>query len=55
MNLMLLRAALRGLSNCRPLLDTPLLQGALHLLDAVAARDGETALEEYDRLFYRLK
>ena len=56
MNLILLRAQLRGLSAFRSLLDTPMLKDALQLLDAAAARrDGEGALAAYDQMFYRLK
>ena len=55
MNLILLRAQLRGLSAFRPLLDTPMLRDVLQLLDAAAQRDGEGALAAYDQLFYRLK
>ena len=54
MNLILLRARLRGLSAYRPLLDTPMLKAALQLLDAAARRDGEEALAAYDQMFYRL-
>ncbi len=55
MNLTVLRAALRGLSAYRPLLETPVLESALRFLDAAAQKDGEAALEAYDRLFYRLR
>ena len=55
MNLILLRAKLRGLSAFRSLLDTPMLKDALQLLDAAARRDGEGALAAYDQMFYRLK
>ncbi len=55
MNLILLRAQLRGLSAFRSLLDTPMLKNALQLLDAAARRDGEGALAAYDQMFYRLK
>ena len=55
MNLMLLRAALRGLSAYRPLLDAPVLSGAAAFLDAAARRDGEAALEAYNQLFYCLR
>lgn len=55
MNLILLRAQLRGLSAFRSLLDTPILKDALQLLDAAARRDGEGALAAYDQMFYRLK
>ena len=55
MNLILLRAQLRGLSAFRPLLDTPMLKDALQLLDAAARRDGEGALAAYDQMFYLLK
>ena len=55
MNLILLRAQLRGLSAFRSLLDTPILKDALQLLDAAACRDGEGALAAYDQMFYRLK
>ena len=40
MNLILLRAQLRGLSAFRSLLDTPMLKDALQLLDAAARRGG---------------
>ena len=55
MNLILLRAQLRGLSAFRSLLDTLMLKDALQLLDAAARRDGEGALAAYDQMFYRLK
>ena len=55
MNLILLRAQLRGLSAFRSLLDTPMLKDALQLLDAAARRGGEGALAAYDQMFYRLK
>ena len=55
MNLILLRAQLRGLSAFRSLLDTPMLKDALQLLDAAAHRDGEGALAAYDQMFYLLK
>ena len=55
MNLILLRAQLRGLSAFRSLLDTPMLKDALQLLDAAARRDGEGALAAYDQMFYHLK
>ena len=55
MNLILLRAQLRGLSAFRSLLDTPMLKDTLQLLDAAARRDGEGALAAYDQMFYRLK
>ena len=55
MNLILLRAQLRGLSAFRSLLDTPMLKDARQLLDAAARRDGEGALAAYDQMFYRLK
>ena len=55
MNLILLRAQLRGLSAFRSLLDTPMLKDALQLLDAAARWDGEGALAAYDQMFYRLK
>ena len=55
MNLILLRAQLRGLSAFHSLLDTPMLKDALQLLDAAARRDGEGALAAYDQMFYRLK
>ena len=55
MNLILLRAQLRGLSAFRSLLDTPMLKDALQLLDAAARRDGEGALAAYDQMFYLLK
>lgn len=55
MNLILLRAQLRGLSAFRSLLDTPMLKDALQLLDAAARRDGEGALAAYDQMFYCLK
>ena len=55
MNLILLRAQLRGLSAFRSLLDTPLLKDALQLLDAAARRDGEGPRAAYDQMFYRLK
>ena len=55
MELTAMRAALRGLSAFRSLLDTPMLKDALQLLDAAARRDGEGALAAYDQMFYRLK
>ena len=54
MNLILLRAQLRGLSAFRSLLDTLMLKDALQLLDAAARRDGEGALAAYDQMFYLL-
>ena len=55
MNINQLRAALEGLSAFRPLLDTPVLGGALHLLQALHRGDGAGALGEYHQLFYRLR
>ncbi len=55
MNLILLRASLRGLSAYRALLDTPVLSEVLRLLDAIAQKEGETALEAYNQLFYDLR
>ena len=55
MELTAMRAARRGLSAFRSLLDTPMLKDALQLLDAAARRDGEGALAAYDQMFYLLK
>ena len=55
MNWTVLRAALRGLSAYRPVLDAPMLREAAALVDAAAHRDGEAALGAYEALFYRLR
>ena len=54
MNLTVLRAALRGLSAYRPLLEAPVLKSALRFLDAAVQKDGEAALEAAaERAFVR--
>ena len=50
-----LRAALLGLSAFRGLLEEPLLAEVRRLLDALAAQQGEEALEAYANIFYRLR
>ena len=55
MELLLLRAALRGLSAYRTMLEQPLLNTALTLVDSLCAGAGEKALEAYTALFYALR
>jgi len=50
-----LRAALRGISAYRNVLEAPLMVTACRLLDALAEGDGQTALEAYAALFYDLR
>ncbi len=50
-----LRAALRGISAYRNLLDAPLMKTACRLLDALKAGDGQASLEAYATLFYDLR
>ena len=52
MELLLLRAALRGLSAYRTMLEQPLLNTALTLVDSLCTGEGEKALEAYTALFY---
>ncbi len=55
MSLQKVRAALLGVSAYKSLLALPLPQRFLHLLDALAARQGEEALAAYTDFFYQLK
>ena len=55
MELLLLRAALRGLSAYRTMLEQPLLNTALTLVDSLCTGEGEKALEAYTALFYALR
>lgn len=55
MELNALRMSLRGISAFRDLLAQPVLRHALRLLDALAAEQGEQALEAYTDLFYTLR
>ena len=50
-----LRAALRGLSAYREIKTQPVMAQALRLLDALAQRQGEEALDAYTALFYQLR
>lgn len=47
--------ALLGLATCRDLLREPLMLQVRALLDALAAGDGEDALEHYTEIFYGLR
>lgn len=55
MELNALRAALRGVSAFRGLKERPVLAHAVELLDALALRRGEDALDAYTALFYALR
>ncbi len=55
MSLQKVRAALLGVSAYKNLLVLPLPQRFVHLLDALAARQGEEALAAYTDFFYQLK
>ena len=50
-----IRPALLGLTTCRDLLREPLMLQVRALLDALAAGDGEAALEHYTEIFYGLR
>ena len=50
-----LRAALMGVSTCRPLMEEPLMQAVRELLDALVKNRGEAALEAYTNVFYLLR
>ena len=50
-----IRPALLGLTTCRDLLREPLMRQVRALLDALAAGDGEDALEHYTEIFYGLR
>lgn len=50
-----IRPALLGLTTCRDLLREPLMRQVRALLDALAAGDGEAALEHYTEIFYGLR
>ena len=50
-----IRPALLGLATCRDLLREPLMLQVRALLDALAAGDGEDALEHYTEIFYGLR
>ncbi len=55
MNASALRAALLGVSAYKGILTRPVMAGALRLLDALAAKQGEQALTAYTDLFYALQ
>ena len=55
MELTTLRAALRSVSAYRDLIKHPVLCQAAQLLDALAGRQGERALDAYTELFYMLR
>lgn len=50
-----MRPALLGLTTCRDLLREPLMMQVRSLLDALAAENGEGALNAYTELFYGLR
>jgi len=50
-----LRAALRGVSAFRALMDTAVMHSAVMLLDALCHREGEAALDAYTALFHTLR
>ena len=50
-----IRPALLGLATCRDLLREPLMLQVRALLDALAAGNGEDALEHYTEIFYGLR
>ncbi len=55
MNLTLLRMKLRSITAYRDLLNSPIMTGAITLLDQVCQRDWEAAVEEYAALFHALR
>ena len=55
MTLDMLRCALRGVAAYRHIVEEPLLQRVLSLLDKLGAGDGAGAAEDYARLFYALR
>ncbi len=55
MKLSLLRSRLRCVANFRPLLDTPVMETYLRLLDALLAEDANAACESWAELYYLLK
>ena len=50
-----IRPALLGLTTCRDLLREPLMRKVRALLDALAAGNGEAALDAYTEIFYSLR
>ena len=55
MNLISLRAALKGVSAYRGLTNTAVFYDAISLLDGLHSRDGEAALDAYCALFHALR
>lgn len=55
MNIKSLLVALRGISAYKDILSSPVMKSALRLVRAVAEGDGETGLDAYTDLFYRLR
>ena len=55
MNIKSLLMALRGISAYKDILSSPVMESALRLVRAVAEGDGETGLDAYTDLFYRLR
>ena len=55
MQLKLMRASLRGVSAYRDMMDTPVMQQAGKLLDALCVGQGERALDAYTALFAQLR
>ena len=54
-NIKSLLVALRGISAYKDILSSPVMESALRLVRAVAEGDGETGLDAYTDLFYRLR
>ena len=50
-----LRVSLRGMSAFRDVLETPVMQCVLRLVDRIAEKDGLAAVEEYGSLLYLLQ
>ena len=50
-----IRPALLGLTTCRDLMREPLMRKVRALLDALAAENGEAALDAYTEIFYSLR
>ena len=55
MNVNVIRTALLGVSAYRDVLETPVMEEAVRLLDCIAQRRGEEGIEAYCALFYRLR
>ncbi len=55
MNVQELRAALRGISAYKNIMELPLMRTLASLLDALDRGDGEAALEAYTQVFYSLR